>query len=99
MKNIIFLVLFFCLMVFGLKEEDDNFSKVDEDMIMVIADTIISERMEVLENEITKQFDVKMKILMEEQYHNKKQMKALEETIVKQKNEIAKLHHMEETLN
>jgi hypothetical protein len=42
-------------MVFGLKEEDDNFSKVDEDMIMVIADTIISERMEVLENEITKQ--------------------------------------------
>jgi hypothetical protein len=44
MKNIIFLVLFFCLMVFGLKEEDDNFSKVDEDMIMVIADTIISER-------------------------------------------------------
>jgi hypothetical protein len=86
-------------MVFGLKEEDDNFSKVDEDMIMVIADTIISERMEVLENEITKQFDVKMKILMEEQYHNKKQMKALEETIVKQKNEIAKLHHMEETLN
>ena len=72
-------------MVFGLKEEDDNFSKVDEDMIMVIADTIISERMEVLENEITKQFDVKVKILMDEQYHNKKKMKALEETIVKQK--------------
>ena len=36
---------------------------------------------------------------MEEQYHNEKKMKALEETIVKQKNEIAKLHHMEETLN
>jgi hypothetical protein len=59
-------------MVFGLKEEDDNLSKVEEDMIMVIADAIISERMEVLENEITKQFDVKVKILMEEQYHNKK---------------------------
>ena len=48
MKNIIFLILFFCLMVFGLKTEDDNLSKIDEDMIMVIADKIITERMEVL---------------------------------------------------
>ena len=99
MKNIIFLVLFFCLMVFGLKEEDDNLSKVDEDMIMVIADKIITERMEVLENKMSRQFDAKLKILIEEQYHNKKKMKALEETIVKQKNEIAKLQNMEETLN
>ena len=86
-------------MVFGLKEEDDNLSKVDEDMIMVIADKIISERMEVLKNKMSRQFDAKLKILMEEQYHNKEKMKALEETIVKQKNKIAKLQNMEETLN
>ena len=49
MKNITFPVLFFCLMVFELKSDDDNLSHIDEDMIMVIADKIISERMEVLE--------------------------------------------------
>ena len=48
---------------------------------------------------MTKQFDAKLKIVMEEQYHNKEGIKALEETIVKQKNEIAKLQNMEETLN
>jgi hypothetical protein len=51
--------------------------------------------MEVLENEMTKQFDAKLKILMEEEYHNKEKIKALQETIVKQKNDIAKLHHMD----
>jgi hypothetical protein len=51
-------------MVFGLKEEDDNLSKVDEDMIMVIADKIISERMEVLENKMSRQFDAKLKIFI-----------------------------------
>ena len=86
-------------MVFGLKAEDDNLSHIDEDMIMVMAGKIITERMEVLENEMTKQFDAKLKILMEEEYHNKEKIKALQETIVKQKNDIAKLHHMEETLN
>jgi hypothetical protein len=86
-------------MVFGLKEEDDNLSKIDEDMIMVIADKIITERMEAFENKMRKQFDAKLKIVMEEQYHNKEGIKALEETIVKQKNEIAKLQNMEETLN
>jgi len=99
MKNIIFLVLFFCDMVFGLKEEDDNLSKIDEDMIMVIADKIITERMEVLETKMTREFDAKLQIVMEEQYHNKEKIKALEETIVKQNNEIAKLQNMEETLN
>ena len=99
MKNIIFLILFFCLMVFGLKTEDDNLSKIDEDMIMVIADKIITERMEAFENKMTKQFDAKLKIVMEEQYHNKEGIKALEETIMKQNNEIAKLQNMEETLN
>ena len=59
MKNIIFLVLFFYHMVFGLKEEDDNLSKIDEDMIMVIGDKIISERMEVLENKMSRQFDAR----------------------------------------
>jgi hypothetical protein len=65
-------------------------------MIMVIADKIISERMEVLENKMSRQFDAKLKILMEEQYHNKEKMKALEETIVKQKHKIAKLQNMED---
>ena len=92
------MALFFYHMVFGLKEEDDNLSKIDEDMIMVIADKIITERMEVLENKMTREFDAKLKIVMEEQYHNIK-IKALEETIVKQNNEIAKLQNMEETLN
>jgi hypothetical protein len=86
-------------MVFGLKSDDDNLSHIDEDMIMVIADKIISERMEVLENKMTKQFDAKLKILMEEQYHNKEKIKTLEEIIVKQKNDIAKLQNMKETLN
>jgi uncharacterized coiled-coil protein SlyX len=36
---------------------------------------------------------------LKEQYHNKEKIKALQETIVKQENDIAKLHHMEETLN
>ena len=99
MKNILFLVLFYCHMGFGLKEEDDNLSHIDEDMIMVIADKIVTERMEVLENKMTREFDAKLKILMEEQYHNKEKIKALEETIVKQNNEIAKLQNMEETLN
>ena len=75
MKNIIFLVLFFCHVVFGLKAEDDNLSHIDEDMIMVMAGKIITERMEVLENEMTKLFDAKLKILMEEQYHNKETIK------------------------
>jgi predicted nucleic acid-binding Zn-ribbon protein len=66
---------------------------------MVIADKIITERMEVLENKMTKQFDAKLKILMEEQYHSKEKIKALEETIVKQKNDIAKLQNMKETLS
>jgi len=95
----IFLVLFFCHMVFGLKAADDNLSKIDKDMIMVIADKIITERMEVLEIKMTRQCDAKLQIVMEEQYHDKEKMKALEETIVKQNNEIAKLQNMEETLN
>ena len=86
-------------MVFGLKAEDDNLSKIDEDMIMVIADKIITERMEAFENKMRKQFNATLKIVMEEQYHNKEGIKALEETIVKQTNEIAKLQNMEETLN
>jgi hypothetical protein len=60
----------------GLKAEDDNLSHIDEDMIMVMAGKIITERMEVLENEMTKQFDAKLKILMEEQYHNKEKINA-----------------------
>jgi hypothetical protein len=44
-------------------------------MIMVMAGKIITERMEVLENEMTKQFDAKLKISMEEQYHNKEKIK------------------------
>jgi hypothetical protein len=55
-------------------------------MIMVIGDKIISERMEVFENKMSRQFDAKLKILMEEKYHNNEKMKALEETILKQKN-------------
>ena len=86
-------------MVFGFKEEDDNLPQIDEDMIMVIADKIITERMEVLENKMTREFDAKVSIVIEEQYHNKEKIKTLEETIVKQNNEIAKLLHMEETLN
>jgi hypothetical protein len=58
-------------MIFGLKAVDDNLLKIDEDMIMVLADKIITERMEVLENKMTRGFDAKLKILMEEQYHNK----------------------------
>ena len=99
MEKIIFLVLFFCDMFFGLKAEDDNLSKIDEDMIMVIGDKIITERMKVLENKMTREFDAKLKIVMDEQYHNKEKIKALVETIVKQNNEIAKLQNMEETLN
>ena len=99
MKNIIFLVLFFCHLIFGLKAEEDDLSHIDKDMIMVIADKIITERMEVLDNKITREFDAKLKIVMEEQYHNKEKVKTLEETIVKQKNDIAKLQNMEETLN
>ena len=68
-------------------------------MIMVLADKIITERMEVLENKMTREFDAKLKILMEEQYHNKEKIKTLEETIVKQNNGITKLQNMEETLN
>jgi hypothetical protein len=86
-------------MVFELKSDDDYLSHIDEDMIMVIADKIITERMEVLGNKMTREFDAKLKIVMDEQYHNNKKIKALEETIVKQNNEITKLHHMEETLN
>jgi hypothetical protein len=95
-------------MVFGLKAADDNLSKIDKDMIMVIADKIITERMEVLENKMTRQCDAKLHIVM--QYHkgnNKitelrgqnEKMDALEETIVKQNIEIAKLQNMKETLN
>ena len=72
MKNITFPVLFFCLMVFELKSDDDYLSHIDEDMIMVIADKIITERMEVLGNKMTREFDAKLKIVMDEQYHNKK---------------------------
>ena len=86
-------------MIFGLKAEDDNLSQIDEDMIMTIADKIITERMEVLENEMTREFDAKLQIVMEEQYHNKDKIKALEETIVKQNNDITILQNMEETLN
>jgi TolA-binding protein len=86
-------------MVFGLKEEDDNLLQIDEDMITVIADKIITKRMGVLENKMTREFDAKLRIVMEEQYHNKKRINTLEETIVKQNNEIAKLQNMEETLN
>ena len=80
MKNIIFLVLFFCYMMFG------SMAEIDEDMIMVIADKIITER---------------MNIVMEEQYHtcNREKIKVLNETIVKQKNDITRLHNMEETLS
>jgi hypothetical protein len=60
MKTVTFLILFFCHVVFGLKAEDDNLSHIDEDMIMVMAGKIITERMEVLENEMTKQFDATM---------------------------------------
>ena len=88
MKNMIFLILFFCLMGFGLKAVDDNLSQIDEDMIMVLADKIITERMEVLENKMTREFDAKLKIVMEEQYHNKEKIKTLEETIMKQNNGI-----------
>jgi hypothetical protein len=86
-------------MVFGLKENDDNLPQIDEDMIMVIADKIITERMEVLETTMTREFDAKLKIVMEEQYHNKEKIKTLEDMIVKQNNEITKLQNMEETLN
>jgi hypothetical protein len=86
-------------MVFGLKEKDDNLPQIDEDMIMVIADKIITERMEVLETTMTREFDAKLQIVMEEQYHNKEKIKALDETIAKQNNEITKLQNMEETLN
>ena len=79
--------------------EDDNLSKIDEDMSLVIADKIISERMEVLENKMTRECDAKLKIVMEEQYDNKVTIKVLEETIVKQNNYIVKLQNMEETLN
>jgi hypothetical protein len=71
-------------MIFGLKAIDDNLLKRDEDMIMVLADKIITERMEVLENKMTREFDAKRKIVMEKQYHNKEKIKALEEMIVKQ---------------
>jgi hypothetical protein len=58
---------------------------MDEDMIMVIADKIITEQMVVFENKMTREFDAKVKIVIEEQYHNKEKIKALEETIVKQR--------------
>jgi hypothetical protein len=58
-----------------------------------------SERMEVLENKMTRECDAKLKIVMEEQYDNKVTIKVLEETIVKQNNYIVKLQNMEETLN
>jgi transcriptional regulator with GAF, ATPase, and Fis domain len=48
---------------------------------------------------MTREFDAKLQIVMEEQYHNKEKIKALEETIAKQNNEITKLQNMEETLN
>jgi hypothetical protein len=48
MKNIIFMVLFFYHTFFGLKDEDDNLLQIDEDMITVIADKIITERMEMI---------------------------------------------------
>ena len=99
MKNIIFLVLLFDYVVSGSMSEDDNLSKIDEDMSLVIADKIISERMEVLENKMTRECDAKLKIVMEEQYDNKETIKVLEETIVKQNNYIVKLQNMEETLN
>ena len=54
-------------------------------MIMVIADKIITEQMVVFENKMTREFDAKVKIVIEEQYHNKEKIKALEETIVKQR--------------
>ena len=60
---------------------------------------VIAERMNTFENKMTREFGAKLKIVMEEQYHNREKIKALEETIVKQKNEIAKLQNMEETLN
>jgi len=101
MRNIIFLVLFFYHMVFGLKEKGDNLPQIDEDMIMVIADKIITERMNTFENKLTREFGAKLKIVMEEQYHtcNREKIKVLKETIVKQKNDITRLHNMEETLN
>ena len=86
MKNIMFLALFFCHMIFGLKAVDDNLIKIDEDMIMVLADKIITKRMGVLENKMTREFDAKLKIVMEKQYHNKE-------------NDITKLQNIEETLN
>jgi hypothetical protein len=55
--------------------------------------------MNTFENKMTREFGAKVKIVMEEQYHNREKIKALEETIVKQKNEIAKLQNSEETLN
>jgi uncharacterized coiled-coil protein SlyX len=63
-----------------------SMAEIDEDMIMVIADKIITER---------------MNIVMEEQYHtcNREKIKVLNETIVKQKNDITRLHNMEETLS
>jgi hypothetical protein len=39
----------------------------------------------VFENKMTREFDAKVKIVIEEQYHNKEKIKALEETIVKQR--------------
>jgi hypothetical protein len=51
-------------MVFRLKSDDDNLSHIDEGMIMVIDDKIITERMEVLENKMTREFDEKLKIVM-----------------------------------
>jgi uncharacterized coiled-coil protein SlyX len=86
-------------MVFGLKEEDDNMSKIDEDMIMVIAGKIITERMDVLEHKMKREFDAKLNILMEEQHRNKGRIETLDEIIVKQKKEIAKLQNLEEMLN
>jgi hypothetical protein len=40
--------------------------------VFCIADKIITERMEVLENKMTREFDAKLKIVMDEQYHNNK---------------------------
>jgi hypothetical protein len=42
-----------------IKSKDDNLLLMDEDMIMVIADKIITERMVVLENKMTREFDAR----------------------------------------
>jgi hypothetical protein len=81
-------------MVFGSMAEDYNLLQIDKDMIMVIADKIITERMEVLENKMTREFDAKLEIVMEEQYHNKKKLQNMEETLNLQRQEITALNEI-----